>query len=258
MSTIIQSLWIGNELSVIEKLTVASFIKNGHPFHLYTYQDVTNLPEGVLLKDANQIIPETEIFTYSGGSYAGFSNWFRWELLNRYGNYWVDMDVVCLKPFDFEEDLVFGQEFDDWIGSAILKFPKNHTVTQFLANVCRNPHQILPYDSEEKQSIKRQRQTQGNERSNIQWGETGPKGLTAALGHFGLANLRKPKSHFYPIQFNEWKQIFDETFSDGPQRFTETYALHLWNEMMRRDGQFNKNDTFPKNSLIEQLKQLYL
>ena len=63
-----------------------------------------------VLMDANQIIPEKDIFTAHGGSYAIFSDWFRWSLLYEKGNFWVDMDVICLKPFVFNEDLVYGFE----------------------------------------------------------------------------------------------------------------------------------------------------
>ena len=88
-SSIIQTLWIGGSLSLMEQLCVASFIKNGHEFHLYTYGEVLNVPNGAVIKDANEIIPESEIFTYCNGSYAGFADWFRWALLCKKGNIWV-------------------------------------------------------------------------------------------------------------------------------------------------------------------------
>ncbi len=58
MSNIIQSLWIGKELSKIEQLCIASFIYHGCVFHLYTYEKVANVPAGVVLMDANEIIPK--------------------------------------------------------------------------------------------------------------------------------------------------------------------------------------------------------
>ncbi|HET7290318.1 MAG TPA: hypothetical protein VFJ67_07775, partial [Thermodesulfobacteriota bacterium] len=53
---VIQSMWIGSELSVMEQLSIISFLSNGHSYHLYTYNEVKNVPEGVTLKDANGII----------------------------------------------------------------------------------------------------------------------------------------------------------------------------------------------------------
>ena len=45
MSEKIQSLWIGNTLSNVEKLCINSYIKNGHEFDLYTYGEIDNIPE---------------------------------------------------------------------------------------------------------------------------------------------------------------------------------------------------------------------
>ena len=106
--TVMQSLWIGDQLSVMEMLSISSFLGNGHEYHLYVYNEPKGVPKGVILKDANEIIPEHNIFAYCNGSYAGFADWFRWELLYKKGNYWLDTDEVCLKPFSFKEDVVFG------------------------------------------------------------------------------------------------------------------------------------------------------
>ena len=42
----VQSLWLG-PLSVMERLVVASFVANGHEFHLYSYSEIEGLPDGV-------------------------------------------------------------------------------------------------------------------------------------------------------------------------------------------------------------------
>src|SRR5207253_1910437 len=52
---IIQSLWIGSELSVMERMSIISFLRNGHEYHLYTYNDLPNVPDGTVIKDANGI-----------------------------------------------------------------------------------------------------------------------------------------------------------------------------------------------------------
>ena len=83
MSNIIQSLWIGGALSKMEQLSARSFIDNGHEYHLYTYGDVKNIPEGVVVKDGNDILPESEIFRYKNGSVSAFSNYFRFMMLHK-------------------------------------------------------------------------------------------------------------------------------------------------------------------------------
>ena len=103
----VQSLWIGDSLSELEALCIRSFLFHGHPFHLYTYGNVDNIPEGTVIRDASEIIAEDQIYRVRD-SLAIFSDQFRWELLSREGGCWVDMDMICLKPFEFENEIVFG------------------------------------------------------------------------------------------------------------------------------------------------------
>ena len=111
MSGRIQSLWIGRRLSVMEQLSIASFLTNGHEYHLYVYEEIENAPKGTVLKAADAILPESMIFQYrSYPSYAGFSNFFRYNLLLNESGWWADTEVVCLKPFAFEEPYVLASE----------------------------------------------------------------------------------------------------------------------------------------------------
>jgi hypothetical protein len=48
---IVNALWIGDNLSDLELLTINSFINNGHEFHLWIYDNIkTILPEKIVLK----------------------------------------------------------------------------------------------------------------------------------------------------------------------------------------------------------------
>ena len=62
--TIIQSLWIGNTLSTMEIYSLKSFLNTGHTVHLYVYEVINNIPDGVIIKDGNDILPENLIFKY--------------------------------------------------------------------------------------------------------------------------------------------------------------------------------------------------
>ena len=64
MNQIIQGLWVGPELSVMEQLSVSSFLRHGHQYHLYVYGDVKNIPAGAVVKDGNEILPSSRIFQY--------------------------------------------------------------------------------------------------------------------------------------------------------------------------------------------------
>src|SRR6187401_3043571 len=101
----------------MERLAIRSFLANGHSFHLYAYDSIDGLPEGAVVKDGNKILPASQIFTYregfAQGSPAAFSNFFRYKLLLDRGGWWVDTDVVCLRPFDLEDKRLWSSERDD-------------------------------------------------------------------------------------------------------------------------------------------------
>src|SRR5262245_2642869 len=110
LGTNVKSLWIGRRLSTMEQLCIESFLQNGYDFDLYTYGDVKNVPDGTTLLDANEILPEKWVthFRYDKRpSISPFSNVFRYKLLHDKGGIWVDMDVVCLRPFVLKEDYCF-------------------------------------------------------------------------------------------------------------------------------------------------------
>ena len=131
---IIHGLWIGSQLSAIELLTLHSFTRHAHLFHLWVYGNLENeLPEGVLLHDANEIILSSVIFkkkesdpksNIGKGSYGTFSDLFRYKLLYEKGGWWVDMDITCLKPFNFDQIYFFRKHpILDMIGN-VMKCPK--------------------------------------------------------------------------------------------------------------------------------------
>ncbi len=128
----VNGLWIGKALSEMELLTLKSFLDQGHQFILWVYEDLdTKLPDGAELKDANEILDKRHVFKYpedgplgwSKGSYAGFSDIFRYKLLYEVGGWWVDMDVTCLKPFDFVEPYFFRNHWKYPVVGNVMKCP---------------------------------------------------------------------------------------------------------------------------------------
>jgi mannosyltransferase OCH1-like enzyme len=236
MNQIIQGLWVGSELSVMEQLSIASFLKNGHQYHLYIYEDVKNIPRGTTVKDGNEILPASRIFQYKQQlSYAGFSNFFRYKLVLERGGWWVDTDTICLKPFDFEEEYVFSSEFamgQEFINSGIFKAPAGCELMAHAWRVCetKDPEHLV-------------------------WGETGPRLMAAAVKEFSLERYKQSPEVFCPLGYADWHKVLepdaDLEFSDG------TYAVHLWNERWRAAGK-DKNAVYSDGCLYEVLKRKYL
>lgn len=239
---------------------MASFVAHGHRVHLHVYEAPSAVPAGVVLQDAERILPMRHVFVHKqSGSFAVFADWFRYRLLYEQGGIWADTDVVCLAPLNFPTQEVFAWMDQTAINNAVLGLPSGHPLAQWMAECCQHPHRVLPYDDARTRRRKwKRRLLQGNARGNIRWGETGPDGFTAAARHFGLHDKALPFWHFYPIHYQNWRCVFDGSLPHDTGLLTGCYALHLWNEMSRRDRNFDKNARFPSHSLFEQLCARYL
>lgn len=236
MNNVIQGLWIGPELSVMEQLSIASFLRNEHEYHLYIYNEVQNIPAGTVVKDANEILPSSKIFQYTQqASYAGFANFFRYKLLYERGGWWVDTDIVCLKPFDFPEEHVFATEMCaglEVVSSGVIKAPAGSVAMGHAWEVCqtKNPEQLV-------------------------WGETGPKLAAESVRKYSLEQYAKSYDVFCPLGYIEWHQVLEPEMQALVKE--NTYSIHLWNEMWRSANQ-DKNSRYPDNCFYEQLKRRYL
>jgi len=231
MNHVVQGLWIGSELSRMEVLSIRSFLKNGHDYHLYVYDDVKNIPSGTVVKDGADILSPSRVFQYKEHkSYSGFSNLFRYKLLLKKGGWWVDSDLVCVKPFDFDEGYVFSSEFScgqRYINCGAIKVPSGSDVLKFVWETAsaKDPDRLV-------------------------WGEIGPKLLGQAVREFSLEEYVLEPAVFCPIGYADWAAILDpkinHDFGDA------TYAVHLWNEIWRRNGQ-DKNSIYQPECLYEKL-----
>ena len=74
---IFQSLWIGGRLSVMERLSIQSFLDHGYAFHLYAYQAVENVPAGTVVLPGDQILPADSIFCFAKVTAKGVSQRFQ-------------------------------------------------------------------------------------------------------------------------------------------------------------------------------------
>jgi hypothetical protein len=230
---IVQSFWFGGELSPYEGLSLKSFLDHGFEFHLYSYENALQVPPGVILKSANEIIPRSQVFALESGvaqgSWSVFSDIFRYQLLFQRGGWWVDTDVVCVKEDFPPEEIVCGLEMDGKINSAIMRFPMGHPAMQECARIA---HQIG---------------------QNGTWGDTGPTLLTNVIKGHDLGRFVKPKQTFYEINWSEIEILYDpKAKSDLVHRIESASAVHLWNELTRR-AVVNKFVGVPEGCLLGEL-----
>lgn len=255
----VYGLWIGSNLSKIEQLCIRSFQDHGHHFVLYTYGELQNVPPGTEVRDGAAIVSRAELAPFQrGGTLAGFSDLFRWEMLRQHGGYWIDMDMVCLAPFDFSQDIIFGYQQDNIPAQGVLRFPPGHPAVIELTDRSRHPHRARPEDTTRRKARKALHRLLGHSAANISWAEGGgPIGFRHVAQQHDLLRHGLPYTVFYPVHNTHFWSMFDDTFAKDEQFFASTRAVHLWNEVGRRYFNWDKNGAFHPDSLIERLKRLH-
>jgi mannosyltransferase OCH1-like enzyme len=235
MKIIVQGLWIGDRLSSLEKLSIQSFLTQGHEYHLYVYQEVAGVPAGTLMMNAADVLPSSAMFRHEKtGSLAVFADVFRYQLLFEKGGWWADLDVVALKHFEFSPEYVFATERDtqgrEFITNGIIKVPRQAQIMQHALDICKS---INPATSI--------------------WGATGPILLHRLVFRSELSKYARSAETFCPVDPFRWIEL---VLPGNDERITEeTVAVHMWNEMWRR-AHLDKDCTYAPTSLYERLKRL--
>lgn len=237
----IQSLWIGDTLGVMEQLSLRSFLACGHEVHLYHYGPLSGVPDGVVLRDGAEILPPQMVFTYrtgfGQGSFSAFSNVFRYKLLLDRGGWWVDADVVCLRPFDFPQESLFGTERtgasgdDVVVSTSVLKQSPGSPLMAWAWAQCET---MDPF--------------------TLQWGDIGPRLLQRGIDAMGWREHLLPERTFSPVPHWECQSFVD---GRGLTPFgPETSGVHLWHQMWIHTG-LDPDGTFPASSYYEGLKERF-
>lgn len=285
----VQAVWIGETLPTIALLSIASFTKHGHPYHLYVYNPISNAPSSCVLKDANEILAKHLIYRAGeNDTLACFSDWFRYELLFKKGGIYVDIDVVCLKPFDMSYNFyaAFGEHEKKTCNGAVIKvrarnlligwcvlfcrYPKLFYMIAYL--YCRRPfkRRRLPWVYHEdffeamRYSTSLIRRKQGALLSHdpylklVALYSRLPKLLfkITRIKWFKRLSVIRPYYEFYPIAYNVRQHIVDQTYADSAKRdalLRNSVAIHVWNE-----GFVRYSPKIHPQSLLAQLIQEYL
>ena len=234
---IIQSLWVGSRLSVMEQLSIRSHLDQGHPFHLYTYEHVENVPAGTVVRQADEILPPSEVFKYRAkgygqGSFAAGSNCFRYKLLLERGGWWTDLDSVCLRPVDFAEEHILantrGPDGRLHVCNGVIRAPAGSPLMEYCWQRCQQV-----------------------DRARLVWGQIGPKLLGEAVNAVPVAARILPPDAFVPYShFEVWQLIGARRLPMG------SYAIHLFNSKWRYWG-LDPDARYDPHCIYEQLKQRY-
>jgi hypothetical protein len=207
----VQTLWIG-PMNYLIANCLSSFIKQGHSVHLYCYDDPPDIPKDVKIYSADDILPkkilQQNVIGEGKGSYAAFSDLFRFALLYQRGGWWIDADMFCLRPFVAQNSHVVATEHDS-IGTCVIRAPSG---SEILRSTLAIISQIRIED--------------------VAWSEY--KDIYASVVISAqMSNIIQHSHVFCPIP---WNMITHYVRTEYVPTFEHTtLGVHLWHEVWRRE-----------------------
>ena len=253
---IVQSLWIG-EITNMEIMCIKSFLEHQHEFHLYTYGTIEGIPDGTVVLDANEIMPESEVFQLKD-QYLPFSDIWRYWLLYKKGGIWVDMDMVCVSdmidiidtPFIFSSERTiqkgaFKMEAEYVANIGFLKAPIGSDFYRELIDRCMKI------------------QARGKNKDKIRYMRV----LREMIVKYDYQQyIWKPK-YFCPIDWWYAKDLFFKHTSQLKEKygvpwnhieFQDCITIHLWRNLATHKYKLDLNINYPNQSIYSLLSNRFL
>ena len=215
----VRCFWHGSQLGPYQLMGMRSFVDQGHRVELFTYDPAIVVPGWIVRRDANEIWPTDRILTYQKdlgrGSFALHSNLFRYAMLHRLGGWWVDNDVVLLRPELPASDIFFCLEPVAPMRAtfSVLKFPAGHPALSECVDRC-----VAASDSP-------------------LYGETGADLFTEIVARHRLVPHGQAMDTTYPLSALDVPAMFDPSERERLDALCATSTfVHLFNETWRRAG----------------------
>lgn len=215
----LRTFWHGAPLGPYNLLGPRSFVDFGHRIELFTYDRALAVPDWIVRRDANEIWETAHVMSYQKdlgrGSFALHANLFRYAMLHKLGGWWVDLDVILLRPELPTEEIYFSLERNDPPRAtfSVLKFPLGHPALAEAMDRCAALGEEPLY------------------------GQTGPDLFTEMMVKHDLARFGQPLQAAYPISALDVPALFDpDRCEEIQKRCSGSCFIHLFNETWRRAG----------------------
>ncbi|WP_133365809.1 hypothetical protein [Qipengyuania sediminis] len=262
---IAQFLWVGPGLAPLEAMCLRSFVETGYTVHLYAYAALDAVPAGVTIKDAREILPESDIFRGAGargGSFAPFADRFRYNLLHQKGGWWFDTDHLAIRLLPEPADLRISSQ---WEGREAGQYANVGAIW------CRPGDERIGWLKDRSAAML----AAGGE---LQYTSLGPMLMNEMIAHFRAEANVAPWYEFCPyphfmmdrlvyksnagfvkdkakLAYHRLKQALVPGFHAAYVR-SGTRAVHLWNEIWRVEG-LDKHDRFHPGSFYGRNQRKY-
>ncbi len=214
---LVHGFWAGGPLGRAQIASIRSFIQHGHDYRLWVY-DPIDVPAGAMLCDAAKIVSPEVLGRWRPCKhlYQTFSNYFRYELIYQEGGYWMDMDIICLRPYDFVNDYIFCGI------TGVVKRPQLADLPFNVVNGAFRAPKGAPFLA----NILEQIREPARDGRYPDFGLWGTVIFTRAIFNYGLTHFKEDKNVFVPFGFQEVDKIYRKPGLKIPEW---AYAVHLYN-----------------------------
>ncbi|MDJ0630240.1 MAG: hypothetical protein QNJ44_18440 [Rhodobacter sp.] len=255
----IGALWIGGALSFMEQLCLKSFVDAGHHVRLYTYGEVKNIPDGIEVADANEVLTMDSIIRHTRtGSPAPQADRFRYHMLAQTDNViWADTDAYCVRPFTTPNGHFYGWESEHHVNNGVLGLPRDSETLRELLAFTSDEYAIpewLPQAEQDRlQALKDAGTPVGV--GDQAWGAWGPRALTHFLHKTGEIRFALPRAALYPISFKNRRLLVRPNAHADAYLTDDTLSIHFYGRRIRKRLEEAEGGEPHPDSLIGQLLQ---
>ncbi|MBW6507464.1 MAG: hypothetical protein K0B00_12025 [Rhodobacteraceae bacterium] len=236
------TLWIGGRLSWMEQLCLQSFVDAGQRITLFSYDDIPNVPAGVIRRDGREVLDTDDFIKYEKkDSFALFADLFRIHMIAQNpGLIWVDTDVYCHRPMAYDSDYVLGFELpgETRVNNAVLGLPAGSAILAdilaFMSDRFAIPEFVKPKLRAEYLAARAAGAPVHV--SQQPWGVWGPMMISHFVEKHGLKAQVQPLDAFYPVTFPDRTKFLKDQKVAEKLITPRTTALHLWASNKRELG----------------------
>jgi hypothetical protein len=180
-------------------------------------------------------MPRERMVAYAEcGSFVLGSNFWRYEMLGRDLGYWVDLDLLLLKPLDLAQDYVFGREHEGSINTAVVLAPSNSGLVRDLMNFPKTMQRPPWFGPRRSLNYYLKRIRQGPLKlEDLPWGTYGPQMLSHFVAKHGLEQFAASPEVFYPVSWHDARELYEPAEKIEARLTENTLAIHLYNSQLR-------------------------
>ncbi len=227
----VASLWIGEKLHYLNQICLLSHVRNGHPTTLYCTDTVTNVPEGVIVKPATDIMTvDMDIVRQTSESFL--SNVFRYKMIQATDAVWIDCDAYCHAPFPEEMTHIFaGHGFRGALNCGVVYIPQKGDLMDHLLDYYQNLPAAPPwFNKQQRKRIEKQDTAlpQAVRIYNAERTAFGPQAFTHFAQQTGDYDKALTSDYLYPVPF-QLNDVFFDPYGRVEGHLTDnTLSVHLY------------------------------